>query len=160
MMDHHGPRTAQTLTIWDGNARREAHFRPSDQATSVRRSRQPGRLRSRHRVRVAVRELGRAHPQLRDPMHLSPADLGLVLLAIAVVVLRCPVARLVLISSTLGPRETARLTVELTRLVSRANAPASPTRPAARHRRRPGNGLKKPSNPNSSAALATRTTSS
>jgi hypothetical protein len=41
--------------------------------------------------------------------------------------------------------------------------PASPTRPsgpAARHRRRPGNGLKKPSNPNSSAALATRTTPS
>ena len=45
-------------------------------------------------------------------MHLSPADLGLVPFVIAVVVLRCPVARLVLISSTLGARETARLTVE------------------------------------------------
>jgi hypothetical protein len=29
-------------------------------------------------------------PQLRDRMHSSPADLGLVLLAVAVVVLRCP----------------------------------------------------------------------
>ena len=88
------------------------HFRPSYQATSVRQSRQPSRLRSRHRAGFPFANWVARIPQVRDRVHLSPADLGLVLFAIAVVVLRCPVARLVLISSTLGARETARPTVE------------------------------------------------
>ena len=140
----HGPRTARTSTIWDGNARREAHFRPSYQATSVRQSRQPGRLRSRHRVgfpfanwAARTRSSGTAciyhRPISAWFSSLSP--------------LSCCDARAAARSDQFDARAPGDSSPDRSNLPSSSLAPtrpASPTRPsgpAARHRRRPGNGL-------------------